>query len=88
VIRPTLLSLLLIPAVCIAAYGNVRGANDLAVELHFGAYKVTYWAANGPDARRLTPAEYEHFRKASACGSDSHVSVWVRDREVQVLCEL
>jgi len=58
---------------------------------HSGTFVVTYWVTAGPDAQRVTAAQYAEAVRSGACGPRSHVMYWParvgRPAELQLVCE-
>jgi hypothetical protein len=57
------------------------------VEIHAGAYRVEYWAADGPESHQIKATEYEQLRRAGSCDQrESQVARWPRTRLIQAIC--
>jgi hypothetical protein len=58
---------------------------------HAGTFRVSFYVVSGPDAIRVTQADYEKAVRDGLCGPRSHVTLWParpgRSAEVQAVCE-
>lgn len=73
-------------ALCCSA-ADAAARDGIKIVSFGGAWSVSYFVTNGPDAIPITQRQYEGLVRARACGARSSVTVWVRERRVLLICD-